>query len=187
MKVQKIKNHRKGLTLAEVLLVIFIITILVGIPFWSATGWIRRSRLKNEAIKVRTFIENQRTTAMGMSTRRALVFEGRNIKVLMENLTRPLPNLDSLVSVYTNFFSSNIYLGGIPGATGLRGGSIDSDGIMFGQSQQNNTLTFTAFGLVETPGEVYLNDGKNLFCIAINGFGQVKIYRWEGGQWNEIK
>ncbi|MEO0230486.1 MAG: hypothetical protein ABIL77_02895 [candidate division WOR-3 bacterium] len=165
---------------------IFILSIIIGLPFWSGSRWIARNRLKNEAVKIRSLIENHRTIAMAMSTRRALVFQGTDVQVLMENLSRPLPNLDSLVTVLNNFFSPRVKLGGLAGAQALMGGSIDSDGIMFGISQ-GNTLIFTAFGLVETPGEIYVNDGRNLMCVAVNGFGQVRIYRWDGGRWNEVK
>lgn len=186
MRIKKIKNHKKGLTLAEVLLVIFILGILLGLPFWSGSRWIAKNRLKSEAVKIRSFIENHRTTAMAMSTRRALVFQGTSVQVIMENLSRPLPNLDSLVMVLNNFYSPGVKLGGLSGAQALRGGPIDSDGIMFGPSQ-GNTLIFTAFGLAETPGEIYINDGRSLMCVAVNGFGHVRIYRWEGGRWNEVK
>jgi prepilin-type N-terminal cleavage/methylation domain-containing protein len=182
------RSLKKGMTLIEVLLVIFIIGILFAIPFWGGTRWIQRNRLRNEAVKLRALLENERTTAMATNARRAVVFTGRNVQIRREALSHPLPNIDSIVADYANYISPKVNLGGLQGARALRGGSIDSDGVMFGAGNgaQNDTVKFTPFGLCETPGEIYLNDGRNLMCVEVNSFGQVKTYSWRG-RWIEEK
>uniref|UniRef100_A0A7C2K362 Prepilin-type N-terminal cleavage/methylation domain-containing protein n=1 Tax=candidate division WOR-3 bacterium TaxID=2052148 RepID=A0A7C2K362_UNCW3 len=182
------QSLKKGMTLAEILLVIFIISILFAIPFWGGTRWIQRNRLRNEAVKIRALLENERTTAMASNARRAVVFNGRNVEIRAEVLTHPLPNYDSIVATYSNYINPRINLGGLTGANALHGGTIDSDGIMFGTGTgaQNDTVRFTPFGLCETPGEIYINDGRNLMCVEVNAFGQVRTYSWRG-QWIEEK
>ncbi|MDI6850856.1 MAG: hypothetical protein QMD82_02835 [bacterium] len=177
---------KKGITLVEILLVVFIMSILLAIPFWGGTKWIQRNRLRNEALRIRALLENERSAAMASNARRALIFDGRNVEIRAEVLTHPLPNYDSVVATYSNYINPRINLGGLTGANSLHGGTIDSDGIMFGTHTQNNTVRFTPFGLCETPGEIYLNDGRNLMCVEVNAFGQVRTYSWRG-QWIEEK
>lgn len=186
MKLLTILKRRKGLTLAEVLLVLFIIAVLVAIPFWGGSRYIARNRLRNEAIKIKIFLEDQRTTAMAMSTRRGIEFTGGGYDVIIkiENLNHPQPNLDSLYAQFPGYISRNVRFGGLPGAQALGGGTIEADGITFTQ----NRVIFTAFGLCETPGEIYINDGRNLMCISVNSLGQVRVFRWAGGgAWYEEK
>ncbi|HOP31909.1 MAG TPA: prepilin-type N-terminal cleavage/methylation domain-containing protein [Candidatus Hydrothermia bacterium] len=176
---------KKGVTLIEVLVTISIIAIFIAIPFWGGNRWVAKNRLKNEAFQVRALLENERTTAMSGSVRRAVIFNGRDVEIRIEDLNKPLPNLDSTVAIYTDYFSQKVNLGGLGSATALGGGSIEQDGIMFGVGSDNNTVVFTAFGLCETPGEIYLNDSRNLMCVGVNAFGQVRVFSWRGAWYEE--
>lgn len=177
---------KKGMTLIEILLVIFIMSVVIAIPFWGGNRWVARNRLRNEAFKVKALLETERTTAMSASNRRALIFNGKNVTIRIEDQNKPLPNLDSTLASYPNYFSPRVNLGGLGSATSLGGGTIDSDGIMFGTGSENNMVVFSVFGLCETPGEIYINDNRNLMCIGVNAFGQVRVYSWRG-VWHEEK
>ncbi len=174
---------RKGLTLAEILVVIFILTLFIAIPFWGGQRWIVRNRLRQEAVKIKALIENERTNAMATNAMRAIVFNGRDVTIMAEDLNAPRPNLNLQVANYPNYFSQNITFGGLGNATALDGGNIEEDGISF----DDNTVIFTPFGLCQNPGEIYLNNGRELMALQVNAFGMVRIFSWRGNTWYEEK
>ena len=167
------KSKNSGFTLLEVMVVVGIISVVIGIAVPNIISWLPKYRLKSAARDIISFMQEVKLEAIKTNTTREIIFDNSNSGTLKLNGGREI-DLSS-------------YLSGVSFGSGSAVNNWDGDAITSSVTFHVNKLRFSASGMSNTPGTVFINNKDNDICYAITVLmtGGINTRKWTGTAWTD--
>ncbi|GEM_PF-4225073 len=169
------KNDRKGFTIIELLIVLFLIVVVGGIGYLSLGKQLAREKLLSEGFALANDFNNVKNSAMLQGIRYAL-------KVTSSN-TYEIAFYDSLGvrKVLRTSKLSNGRFGVISGISSCPDGSAAdvSDGVSF----PDNEIVFLPIGVPLSSGCAIITRNPYAVAVSVNPSGQIETFVYIKGSW----
>lgn len=184
--------------MAELMIVVAVISLLVGIGFFSLARTVRRTRLKSSVMELKSDLLYLRTQAYAKSEERGIHRANSEtytfVKIVFDSATG-----DYDTSLYNpHKLPRGISFGGIY-PTDMPIGGIDSTvlpvsgfyGVKGASGKADDYVVFSTIGTLKNYDSQYIYIHSKLinemWGLKVDKFGRVTTYKFEEGGWREIK
>lgn len=145
-------NRRRGYTLIELTIVVFVIGILAAVTGPKVHSAMTRAQLRSAAVAVAADIERARQHAMTTATAQSITFDAASNSYTMPGMPDPdHPNQAYSVDLAACAWAASI------------------DTVSFGASGTDTGVTFNAFGRPNQGGTVYVSVDGVQQAIVVDG------------------
>ena len=164
----------KGFTMVELIVVIALIGIIATLAIPNFTATQQRARIRAGANEIAQDFRQIRERALSFSQDFQITSPTfRQYQVAHPGGGTKLYRLGQTTGGNLQF-----------GTTGAAGAPPeDNDGIPGGFDFPGGVLRFESRGTA-TPGVAYITDGRENYAVGVNNLGKVRVYKYDGGNWN---
>ncbi len=177
------RKSMSGFTLIEVMIVVVIISVLVGIAIPDIISWLPKYRLKNATRDLVSFMQKTKMEA---------VKNNSSLEIIFNSSSSPgFYYLDSDEDSSWDVGEERLFLGdyksGIDYGSGSASKNWDDESISKVISFPSALLRFSARGMSNSWGTVFLENKNSDICFAITvlATGSINVREWTGTTWTD--
>ena len=172
-----------GFTLIEMMIVVVIISVLVGISLPNIISWLPKYRLKNATRDLVSFMQKIKMEAVKDNGSLEIIFNSSSSPGFYY---RDFDN-DGTWDAGEERVDLGDYKSGIDYGSGNASKNWDGESIAETISFTSALLRFSARGMSNTPGTVFLDNKNSDICYAVTVLttGVINVREWTGTIWTD--